>query len=775
LTDPTLYETIAVALALDTLFKHPKMVQKVATSSVKAVSKTASKVIARVAARTASRITEGAAMKAIPHVAEAAGVRAARAATTRAGSQAAIAASTGPAAPFVEAAEIAFTMFTGYMDSLNLGGFANMSNMEMLNSFRDTVNEEVSKAYKEQGAEWPVIFGPFDQVSDFTAIQEEINAKQREIYGAKLKAIQDGWANGTRPKLPAGSTGDAYVAYFDQNINLDETFTEAERQICVTKGGVYKKHPNSSNMYCTWDTAAKCTAPWPLKGGSDQTYYEFNKTTAMCEVRPGAMRQKCESMGLDVTYNIDTGTCNLTDKYCRRYGADNGLKNGDCSFSKGEEIAETIFGRTFVRSIVNIFDQNNYAPCPPGNVPNPLSIIDPGSLIKDSATPSKYLCANIKCADNQDNVNGICYDKCPDGFGRKADSFGNKVNGMCYKCPDGYNASTAGLCHRDGCDADKERGTGVGIGFCYPKCEDGRTSDGATLCLKPCPSGYDTLPLTCQRNPKTITDSGVTATCPSGWNTSVAGPGGMCEPPCPTGQKKMGAICYDGRTDKVSYLRTLECNNGGTKTGPMCVKGWFGKDSYTASYPACADGYVDAIKAASGLTDPTGTCWARIQGTAPIVKPLMEVGSCASDRDRVGGMCYKRCTDSSWGGGASYVRSAAGSCLLPADTISRDPKTRGAGVPALSDKVATTVGPQAPKGVSYHVFPRPRSVPFPSTSQSDFKNSTLGKYIQDGINSARNGDIKGLGKAMAASSIVGNPLVVGLGAQDLVDLGVAQA
>ena len=58
-------------------------------------------------------------------------------------------------------------------------------------------------------------------------------------------------------------------------------------------------------------------------------------------------------------------------------------------------------------------------------------------------------------------------------------------------------------------------------------------------------------------------------------------------------------------------------------------------------------------------------------------------------------------------------------------------------------------------------------MPFPSTSESDFKNSALGSQIQLGLNSAAKGDMKGLGLAIAGAGIVGSPGVQSMG------LGVA--
>ena len=771
--NPTLWETIGAAVAADLILKNPKVIAKATARATQAIAKTATKVIARVAARDTARITERVGMKVIDHALERAAIKAA----TKLGTEAAVAASTGPGAPFVEIAEIGFNMLTGYMDELNLGGFANLTNMKTLNDMRDSINSQVKQAYIDNGAEWPVIYGPFDDVKDQDALMAEISTNQATIYAAKIKEIQDGWKNGTIPKLPATATTDDYVTYFDSKISIDDTFTTAEQQKCTALGGVYKKGPTSSNMYCTWDTAApgKCNANWPLETGN--TYYELNKTTGMCEVRPGAMRDKCESLGQDCSYNFDTGSCNLTDKYCRRYGADNGIRNGDCSISKGEEIAETIFGRTFVRSLVNIFDPHNYAPCPQG-----------------AKTVQPYLCTDNKCKDNEEKVNGICYPKCDtaNGFDRNADGLGNKVNGMCYKCPAGYNKSTAGLCHKDSCADGTERGTGVGVGFCYPPCPAGRSSDGATMCLKNCPSGYTTLSLTCQRNPVTVTDGGTVATCPSGWATTVQGPGGMCQPPCPSGQKQMGALCYDNAVNNLSYVPSYSCRSGATNTGLLCTTplschtdwcpghtrqgcclGPFWSICNAASTSCSGGGTVPATQAGcnSGYNKVAGVCWATPHGGPPAVKSLLEVGVCPPDRDKVGGMCYKKCDDASWGAGPGFTRSAAGSCLKPADTIGRDPQTRGAGKPSVSDVPAQTQGPQKPNGISLHTYTRPRAVPFPSTSENDFKNSTLGKHLQDGINAARNGDASGFGKAMAASYMVGNPVVVGLGMGELADAG----
>jgi len=795
LKDPLTWETMGAQAALELLIKSPKILQKLSATASKFTAKLGEVLVQRVAEKDAMHVLKGAGVKIGENAAEKASEKVA-ATVTKEAIQAEAAADTGPGAPFVEIAEQAFNVLSGAMDGLNLGGFSNATNMTLINSMKSEIDSQFKTAFTGQGVDFPVITGPFD-ILDPNVFQTNLTSKVTDIYKQKVADIQTGWTNGTIAKLPSGSTSDDYVNYFNDHIDMDACFDQATRQYCSNLGGTYMKHPTSSNMYCSY-TQSQCSAKWPM--GPDDTYYEWNKTDNACEVRPSYMRTYCEGLGLGVTYNKDTGSCNLTSQYCGRYGADEGLKNGDCAYSKGEQIAETIFGKTIVESLVNIFSPKNYAPCPPGSGP-PTGLTVASAIVTGGIagavgglTMQTMLCQSDQCPDGYDKMGGICYPKCPDGYSRHSDGLGNTVNGMCYKCPDGYMPSTAGLCHRDGCDPGMEAGSGIGIGFCYPHCPSGKVSDGATQCLDQCPPGYDTLPATCQRNPKTVTDAGIVASCPSGWNTTVQGPGGMCQQGCPAGQKMYGGVCYDSAVDTnlLTKVPNYSCPNGGTNIGLICSKpagcngGWDEQQwgccwidcSHTRSWNALKNCYPDQSYPSSsscpaGYTGRAGMCYANSYGVQPS-KSLSDVGSCPSDRDKVGGMCYKKCSDASWGAGPGFTRSAAGSCLFPADTKGRNPTTRGAGVPKLSDKPAQTVGPQAPHGISLKIFPRKRTTPFPSTSDSDFKNSPIGSHIQDGINAARNGDITGLGKAMAATAIVTNPTVLQFNASDLANMGVQQ-
>jgi len=773
-TDPVTYGAIGGQITLDLLIKKgPKFASKFSNNVAKVTKNVAKKVIERMASKDAMRITERAGVKVIEHAAERAGI----AAATKLGTQTAVAAETGPGFPFVEAAEIAFNMLTGYMDEFNLGGFQNMTNMTLLNSMRDQIDKTVKDAYTGAGEEWPVIYGPFSTINS-DVLTTSITALATSICENQLTQYKAGLANGTilPPSEAISDDSDQMNAYYlASGINVDLAFDTATQNKCVSMGGVWKKHPNvgSSNMVCTWESnaAGKCLSPWPLQ--VDDTYYEYDSRTKTCQVKSSSMRTKCENLNLGVTYNFGTGSCNLSSQYCTRYGADNGLgSNGDCAISKGEEIAEMIFGTTFTRSLVNIFSPNSYAPCPPG------------------AKTVGYLCEENKCPAGQEKVNGICYDACPSDYSRKADSLGTNVPGFCYKCPAGFMPSTLGICHKNGCPPGKEPGTGIGVGFCYDPCPQGQSDNGAAQCSLNCPVGYDTSAAVCYRGPVTVTDGhGITARCPSGWATTVTGPGGMCQAPCPPGQKKSGALCYDNNVPSpvelhTSYVPEYTCPSGWWNSGLLCnepigwndhchlqgtvlLRWWIGCASGGNVVHGTKQGCKSGYRNAGGL----GVCWAVDYGGAPIAKSITDVGQCDSDRDRVGGMCYKKCSDASWGAGQGFTRSAAGSCLKQASSLNRSPSPRSNPVSPLQDAPAKTIGPQNPKGISLHTYGRHRSTPFPSTSENDFKNSTLGSHIQNGINAARNGDIKGLAGATAAAMLVANPMVVGLGAGQLVNLG----
>jgi hypothetical protein len=738
--NPMTYETIGAQMAWEALLHNQEILKKLKTLTQKSTQKLGQNALKEATLKDTRRVLAGLGVKIGENASEKAVTRgikpavtsaekAAIKAATRVGAQAITAAETGPAAPFVEIAEMAFNVFTGAMDGLNLGGFQNMSNMTLINGMKKESDAAFVSAFS--GQEFPVIMGP-KYTLDPDVYQSNLVTRVTAIYTAKIADIQSGWANGTRPKLPAGSSQTDYENYFNANIDMDACFNQAEKDYCGDLGGVYQKHPTTSNMHCSF-TKEKCVSPWPMQG--DATYYEWNSKDNACEVSPSMMRSYCEGLGLGVTYNQETGSCNLSDSYCRRYGADQGVRNGDCSFSKGQQIAEMIFGTAFTRSIVNVFDPHNYAGCPPGS------------------QPAKNLTAGL--------------------------------GGLGAAIPGNYNILTTMLCESDSCPGGQEKmlsSDGIGGqtgGFCYDACKpkngtnytshwgtDG-TSEVAGMCYAECPNGWVGTAGVCTLNPQTKTSIGTPSTCPPGTQDTGAS---TCQNACISPNKMYGGLCYlpQVNTSQLVQVPSYSCPNGGTNTGLLCTTPLECTTNWCPSKirQGCCLGpfwYICSVASTScsggGTTSATASCNPGYKLNAGMcyavstpldIKSKIEVGVCPEDQYRNSGLCYPKCPP-------GWEKTAAGTCQLNIQSKIRDSYSR------------------EPTGIAYKVFPRPRNTPFPSTSQDDFKNSAIGSHIQQGINAARNGDLEGLGKAVAGTMIVANPAVLALQLTPLADLATEKA
>jgi hypothetical protein len=653
LKDPVLWGSLVVDQALS------GVAEKIETKIRKAAGKKVAKVVINKAADAPERFIQksGAklAIKATDRTLIKSGIKAGEkgaAAGAKIAGQAAIAASSGPAAPFVEAAELAFNVFSGALDGLNLGGFANLTTMSALNDTRDQLDKYFIDGMKSVGSDAPIIYGPIDKMTQ--------DAYDEAITNALIALIK---ADSARPDNPLNN--DSY---------LDQKLEEAFSKICLDSKGVITKHPKTGEASCAY-TQKDCVAPWPQETGD--TYYEMKD--GVCQVRQSSMRGVCEGLGSGVTYNTTTGSCNLTEGYCGRYAGIAKVKNGDCSISQGQQIAENIFGTTITRSILNIFDfKDNYEPCPAGSIDSGERIGNaplggPLSLVAD------FMCEKNNCSSTQEKMGGLCYPKCRDGYSSSWGGDGTDVAGMCYKtCDRGYNA-TAGFCtwlnpDNTPCPSDYPEAQG---GMCYKK-------------------GVRHLA------------GGAVAT------TIVAN-----KSACPSGQRDDGTSCWEDykvKPDSCAY--TIKgCKRWDYLTDASLIKDW------------CAE-WGDVCQA--GLKG---------SGCGCIKKTVMDRYSCPD----------------------GYSPSSSGLCQADA---------KPAKLSYIRDSYSRN-----PDGISLKVFPKKRKkdLGYPSTSEADFKNSTIGKYVQQGINSVRDGNMKGLGEAMGGIVLTTNPAALSLGLSDMVDIGYQKA
>lgn len=712
------------------------------------IGQEAAETAAKQAVKTAeTKVVKTAAEKAMVRGGEALAVKAA----TKAGVMAAKMGAKAGMGP-VGWALMAFDVLSLAIDIACCGGYCEVADTKTWEKERDEYKKQIQLMIDDsnKGADdqpdpdpvrWPIITGPFDKLES-AALQQRVIEKAK----AAMADSNNSFVKDTMDKLKKAienkqvTDQDGIDAFLDENLDMDGIILESTKSVCTDlKGKVVVEDGKFSG--CSWPDQTACEGSF--KWGKDtfdkdkDTYSSWNKEKQECNKDPLGQLMNTRCDGLGFPYDKDKKICQLNREYCLQKG----LKwdGTNCKLEKGQEVAEMMFGTTVVRGLNSLYSADQYEPCPPGARPAGeiaalaaagTAITGPGAVMLGTYL-GQTLCASDKCPDGQDRVSGLCYEKCKSGYDETAGyaDFINKkgpikTQGMCYKCPAGYEKSSSGMCRRTGCDANLERGTGGGIGLCYPKCTDKfgaeyKDSNGMSLCLKQCPPGMDTLPLTCQRQPQTKQSAKSDKTCPPGWSISVAG---MCQQDCTDGYKKYGGLCYHPKVDTGLLLKGYSYGGcpSGYRTDPLtCYKdihcshnSCASRDKWGTCWPAdkcsgpdvtsrskyCPEGYFDNGLGCTAVSKPM-----------PQSKSLIEIGQCndASKPEGSGLFCYQRCSDF----GPSFHRTAVGLCQLDAMTTSRDPKDRGAGVPFDKSVVADQYARQ-PLGISYKVFPKKRKIPF---------------------------------------------------------------
>lgn len=561
--------------------------------------------------------------------------RAAAIAVERAGARSAALAESSAAGPEVTIAELAFGVVTGALDGMNLGGFKNLETMTALNSTRDTLNKNFVDSLN--GTDLPMVMGPLDKMTG-----QDLAKKIVDVTVSLVRANPLG-ANPT-------------------DAQLNDIVDRAYARVCTDNGGFMYTNNTTGNTYCSF-SQTNCKAPWPME--NTDTYYEWKDN--VCQATQSAMRSYCESMGNGVTYNMDTGSCNLTNAYCGRYTGRALMSNGDCIMNDGQKFAEAIFGTAFTRSILNIFDfKDNYNACPPGTTePNELNALDAFPGLGLAAAGALAIGAQFFCSGAQ----------CPAGQEMMLQTLGvNKsLGGLCYEaCRPGYTSNWS----------------------------NDRSSAIAGMCYGPCPPGYQ----------------GSAATCTT-FNQPCNDPGFGVQ---------QGGICYSNSVKRLAggavattIPKTLmACSPSEHDDGASC---WGYKHTWIWGLVNCVENHAHCILGPE---------------TWQITKNL-------GDRE-LGGTCPDGYQSLSPTDATCQAVTRPLSGVVPRDSYSRPPLQ-----------------------AAYSVFHKTRKTAFPSTSDDDFKNSAIGQYVQAGINSARNGDPAGFGKALGGLLLTSNPAVLSLGMSDL--------
>lgn len=436
-----------------------------------------------------------------------------------------MAASTGPAAPFVAAAFLAFDVLSIGLDLGDAGGYDKMGQKSEYIKIRDGINQKFKEEVEHSGEVYPLISGPLDKLSE-----DDLQTALNDIIDNILNHDKDPPDDLIKPMITkmtedivnkkltlAGLHDEETMKQYQDLIDQDQVSAKAMRLLCQSLKGKIINNGDITEK-CSYPDKESCDSSysWPLKEDSNETYAEFKSDQfgGACIKSSFAVKAMCKDNSLN--YDSDKGICNITEEYCSMKGAkwkyNDTIKENDCHIDDGQKLAEMIFGTTITRGLIQLFDPNQYEPC------------------RDGETDDGYFCRSVGCNNDEDHCNnaGVCYPKCEPGF----------HNSTCFTCisdcPEGYVNTGVATCSKGGEVYAKSS---------YPAhkqpCPDGQRDDG-TSCWEhiKCEFIWGFIPKHCSGGnmTKTLFDRTV---CNPG-DTNVAG---ICWPNCREGYHDDGAFC----------------------------------------------------------------------------------------------------------------------------------------------------------------------------------------------------------------------------------------
>ena len=550
--------------------------------------------------------------------------------------------------------------------------------------YLDDTNKELVAA-GEEIITWPIVWGPIDKL-DTATLNQKLGAKVDEIMNDPTHPVMAPILTKLRDAAAAGrvTTSDQISAFITENVDSAALAEAAKMKLCPEVGGKIV-----DNKWCSWATKAACEGSfkWPI-GETNKTdhYVTWDQTKQVCHKDPlsGLMRGVCEGTkgkesAAGFPWDPVKNTCTINEAYCLGKSMQWDRVGNKCTLSKGQEVAETMFGTTMVRGLNQLYDAKQYEDCPPGSRPAGeiaalagvgmamgaavACVVSVGvacaAAVAGTVVGATYLgqtmCATDKCPDGQARQSGLCYPECKkatpeekamgwDDYTAKAmdtpGAQGVMIQGMCYRCPTGYYKSSPGMCQRK---------TNTTLG---------------TMSI--CPDGFTDSGLFC--NVKTRQIGVGRAMSTSGGGCS----GGGCKTECP----KVPKCCCKTVCSKVSCAPVVtKCPDNTDKIDSLC-------------YAKCNTG-EEHVPGMPYLCRKSGGL---------LVQEKMKMGVCPPDKDRVGAQCFKKCSEY----GPGWVRTVEGTCAAK--------QWGGADVIATAGKNELSYS-REPLGISYKVFPKKRKIP----------------------------------------------------------------
>ena len=540
--------------------------------------------------------------------------------------------------------------------------------------YLDDTNKELVAA-GEEVITWPIVWGPIDKL-DTATLNQKLGAKVDEIMNDPTHPVMAPLVTKLRDAVAAGTvtTSDQMSAFITENVESAALAEAAKMKLCPEVGGKIV-----DNKWCSWDTKAACEGSfkWPI-GETNKTdhYVTWDQTKQVCNKDPlsGLMRGVCEgTKGKDsdagFPWDPVKNTCTINEAYCLGKSMQWDRVGNKCTLSKGQEVAEMLFGTTVVRGLNQLYDAKQYEDCPPGSRPAgeiaalAVAACGIGTLgigaVACAATAGTYIgqtmCSTDKCPDGQARQSGLCYPECKkatpeektmgwDDYTAKAmdtpGAQGVMIQGMCYRCPPAYYKSAPGMCQRK---------TNTTLGT-----------------MSTCPDGFTDSGLFC--NVKTRQIGVGRAMTTSGGGCS----GGGCNTSCP----KVPGCCCKTSCTKVSCAPVVtKCPDNTDKIDSLCYAKCNAGEEHVPGMP-----YL--CRKSGGL----------------LVQEKIKMGVCPPDKDRIGAQCFKKCSDY----GPGWVRTVQGTCAAK--------QWGGLDVIATAGKNELSYS-REPLGISYKVFPKKRKIP----------------------------------------------------------------
>lgn len=495
-----------------------------------------------------------------------AAISAASKAVTRAAFRAALY-TAGPAGAVADAAIFVMQATFGMMDQFGVGGYEELVSERMYAGMRDYYDRELEAECKKIGISYPAPYGPLEKLSE-DAIKSEHAAECAKIFEN---------ANHPGMKMLKLIVNTLYTT-----LNRDPTDAEIREAVTKDPSGVmtvinkaaYNELAKKYNCkivtvdntyvrssYLTRE-AAESSFKWPLTDEKEY-YVEWDDTQKVSYIRPSVMRILSEGLGFGCTYDKVRRLPNITEKYCLENGLFHDGQGKQCKYREGQELAEMIFGKAFVRGLLQVFDPKMYKSC------SDMEWCKDGKCRDDGA----YFCTKnnlsysrkpeeLKCPKGySDNGAGLCNPDCPPGFYRLgieclSNESKNKLPSIpaTRGCPTGYFRD-AGLtrCYNKWCDLGKGRIHDD----CWTRRNPCSRTEGGACWINPdmsCPNGYSFDGITtCNRVRRPVDTSAP---------KSILEVGG-----CPTGTSRFSgeAFCYASCKDGFDSWRGGLCNSKNPK------------------------------------------------------------------------------------------------------------------------------------------------------------------------------------------------------------------